>query len=119
MKLFRSADLDQLAAVVPETDPGLSVNWLEGPVAGPVLDLGVATLTTNGAAPPHAHRGGQVIIVLSGEGFVENDTERIEIGPGDVVFTPPGEMHTHGARGLGPLAHLTVTTGGFDLPEPA
>ena len=54
--------------------------------------------------------------MVSGRGWVETAGERGWIGPGDVVVTPPEELHTHGAADDGPMAHLTVTTGGFQLP---
>jgi quercetin dioxygenase-like cupin family protein len=116
VKVVRAGEVDELAAVQPHEPNGLHMKWLEGPVAGAQLDVGLVTLRPEGAAPPHAHHGGQLIVVLTGRGFVETGGERVEVGPGDVVISPPGEMHTHGATGGQPMAHLTVTTGGYDLP---
>ncbi len=105
----------------PEDDDGEQGSvlpaWLEGPYNGDRLDVAVVRVTSGGATPPHAHIGGQVIVVTSGRGFVETGGERVEIGMGDVVVCPPGEVHTHGALAGGPLAHLTVTTGGYRFPE--
>ncbi|WP_081865910.1 AraC family ligand binding domain-containing protein [Blastococcus sp. URHD0036] len=70
-----------------------------------------------GHARPHSHDGGQLIVVVSGNGWVETAGERVWICPGDVVITPPDELHTHGAADDGPMAHLTVTTGGFKRPS--
>jgi quercetin dioxygenase-like cupin family protein len=116
MKILRAGEVNELSKVLPEAGTGLNVNWLEGPVNGAQLDVGLVTLK-EGATPPHRHIGGQVIVVLSGEGFVETGEQRITIGPGDVVVCPPGELHTHGSQGDGPMAHLTVTTGGYDFPK--
>jgi quercetin dioxygenase-like cupin family protein len=58
-----------------------------------------------------------VIVVISGRGYVETADERVVVGPGDVVISPPGELHTHGADAAGPWAHLTVTTGGYRFSE--
>jgi quercetin dioxygenase-like cupin family protein len=116
MKLIRAAEVDQLASALPAAETTLAVNWLEGPSHGAPLDVGLVTISAGGAAPAHSHDGGQLILVLSGRGFVETAEARIEIGPGDLVISPPDEMHTHGAEAAGPMSHLTVATGGFKIP---
>lgn len=61
----------------------------------------------------HTHPGGQVLYVVSGSGRVASaDGESAEIGPGDVVRTPAGEEHWHGAGPDGFLFHLSLTTTG-------
>jgi quercetin dioxygenase-like cupin family protein len=97
----------------------LRPQWLDGPFNADRLDVAIVTMTPGAATPPHIHIGGQVLIVTAGQGFVEANGRRQTIEPGDVVVCPPGEMHVHGALGDQPLAHLTVTTGGYTFPEPA
>lgn len=61
----------------------------------------------------HSHPWGQVLYVVSGAGAVgTSDGERVQIGPGDVVGTPAGEEHWHGAGPEGFLFHLSLTTTG-------
>jgi quercetin dioxygenase-like cupin family protein len=96
---------------------GLDVRWLEGPANADRLDVGLVTVAPGNVTPPHVHLGGQVILVISGDGFVATETERVAIGMGDLVITPPGELHTHGAGPDSPLTHLTVTTGGYTFPQ--
>ena len=61
----------------------------------------------------HTHPEGQVLYVVSGAGRVQTaDGETIEIGPGDVVHTPPGEEHWHGATPNSYMVHLSLTTDG-------
>lgn len=61
----------------------------------------------------HTHPEGQVLYVVSGAGRVQTaDGETIEVGPGDVVHTPPGEEHWHGAAPNSYMMHLSLTTGG-------
>jgi quercetin dioxygenase-like cupin family protein len=117
MKVFRSDEVSDRSASLPSAASGLEVAWLEGPFNGAQLDVGLVTLSPAGATPPHRHIGGQVIVVLSGRGFVDCADGRVVIGPGDVVVSPPGELHTHGALGDSPMAHLTVTTGGYTFDE--
>src|SRR3954470_18999447 len=46
----------------------------------------------------HTHPAGQTLIVLSGTGWVQEwGQERQQLEPGDVVWTPPGVKHWHGA----------------------
>jgi quercetin dioxygenase-like cupin family protein len=61
----------------------------------------------------HTHPEGQVLLVVSGAGLVQTgDGQTVGIGPGDVVYAPPGERHWHGARPDSPMLHLSVTSGG-------
>lgn len=90
---------------------GLSLTWWQGPTTSDELDVGYATLDAGARTPPHTHHKGQVIVAVSGTGFIESDGERIEIHPGDVVISPAGEHHVHGAVDGSPWVHLTITTG--------
>jgi quercetin dioxygenase-like cupin family protein len=59
----------------------------------------------------HAHEGGQVLYVTTGEGRV-GTRERVErLRPGDVVHAPPGEEHWHGAGPESVLHHVAVSLG--------
>jgi len=117
MQVYRAAQVEELAAATPDQAATLAVNWLEGPTHGAPLDVGVVTISAGGEAAPHSHNGGQLIVVLTGRGFVETAAgERVSIGPGDVVISPPDELHTHGAEADGPMSHLTVATGGYQMP---
>jgi quercetin dioxygenase-like cupin family protein len=116
VRLLRAEEIDTLAAVEPAAEPGLAVTWLAGPVNAEPLDVGLVTLAPGAVTPLHSHDGGQVIVVVSGRGWVETAGHRVEVGPGDVVVTPPDESHTHGAADDGPMAHFTVTTGPNQFP---
>jgi len=57
----------------------------------------------------HAHAGGQLMVVIDGEGWVQArraEPQRIEVG--DAVVTGPNEEHWHGAGRGGPFAHIVV-----------
>ena len=61
----------------------------------------------------HTHPEGQVLYVVGGEGLVQTeDGTTVEISAGDVVYSPPGELHWHGAQADAPMMHLSLTTGG-------
>jgi quercetin dioxygenase-like cupin family protein len=57
----------------------------------------------------HTHPLGQTLIVVSGLGWVQRDGGPIEeIGPGDVVWFPPGLKHWHGATATTAMTHIAV-----------
>src|SRR4051794_13215513 len=99
MRVLRGDEVNELAAAIPDEPGRLQPEWLEGPFNSNRLDVGLVTVSRDGGAPPHVHIGGQVIVVLAGRGFVETRGDRVDVGPGDVVIAPPGELHSHGAAG--------------------
>ena len=57
----------------------------------------------------HTHPLGQTLIVTSGCGFVQSWGGPIRvIGPGDVVWCPPGEKHWHGASPTTSMTHIAI-----------
>lgn len=58
----------------------------------------------------HMHPKGQILIVTEGEGLVQEWGKSIrKIKPGDVIWTPPGVKHWHGASPKSSMAHNAVT----------
>ena len=57
----------------------------------------------------HNHPAGQYLIVTSGVGWVqERGGKKHEVHPGDVIWTPPGVFHWHGATATNAMSHLAV-----------
>lgn len=57
----------------------------------------------------HTHPLGQALIVTEGKGWIQQEGgERIEISAGDVIWTPPGVKHWHGATSDTSLTHLAI-----------
>jgi quercetin dioxygenase-like cupin family protein len=82
--LFSANDRSQVMAVQVTFEPGARTAW-------------------------HNHPAGQHLIVSSGVGWVqERGGEKREIRPGDVVWTPPGVAHWHGATADNAMSHLAV-----------
>jgi quercetin dioxygenase-like cupin family protein len=68
----------------------------------------------------HSHAVGQTLYVTDGEGRIQSRdrTEPIAtIRAGDVVLTPPGEWHWHGAAPDRFMAHLSMTEGPVEWGE--
>ena len=58
----------------------------------------------------HIHPAGQILIVTSGTGWVQEEGgEKREIKPGDVIWTPPGVKHWHGATATNSMGHIAIT----------
>jgi quercetin dioxygenase-like cupin family protein len=109
MRIVRPDEWQQ--AIPIDSPSGMAGVWLNGPTQDERLDAGVIGFAPGAATPPHVHHVGQVFVVLSGAGFVEVEGQRTELAPGDIVVTPAGQWHTHGAGPDGPMVHLSVTTG--------
>ena len=63
----------------------------------------------------HTHDGGQTLYVTEGEGRAQSSGDLImTIRSGDVVHTPSGEWHWHGAAPDSPMTHVTVQMAGPD-----
>ena len=88
-----------------------------GPLSEPQQEDGLTALGVQfepGARTHwHHHPGGQVLYVASGAGLVQNSHgETVVMAAGDVVTTPAGEVHWHGATPASPMMHLSLTTHG-------
>lgn len=58
----------------------------------------------------HSHPLGQTLIVTTGAGWVQQEGgAKQEIRVGDVVWTPPGMKHWHGATATDRLTHIALT----------
>jgi 4-carboxymuconolactone decarboxylase len=57
----------------------------------------------------HTHPLGQTLIVTAGTGWVQQKGgEKQEIKPGDVIWTPPGVKHWHGATATDRMTHIAI-----------
>lgn len=59
----------------------------------------------------HKHSNDQVLIVTQGQGIVETKDKVYEVKKGDVIWTPAGEVHRHGATKNTTFTHISVTKG--------
>lgn len=57
----------------------------------------------------HSHPLGQHLIVTAGSGWVQQEGgEKQPIKPGDVIWTPPGVKHWHGATATNAMTHIAI-----------
>jgi quercetin dioxygenase-like cupin family protein len=57
----------------------------------------------------HTHPAGQVLIILSGIGWVQQwGGKKHEVKAGDVIWTPPGVKHWHGGTPTTAMTHIAI-----------
>jgi quercetin dioxygenase-like cupin family protein len=57
----------------------------------------------------HSHPLGQTLIVTAGTGWVQQEGEdKRVIRPGDVIWTPAGVKHWHGATATSAMTHIAI-----------
>jgi quercetin dioxygenase-like cupin family protein len=66
----------------------------------------------------HTHEGGQLLLVLSGEGLVGDDDGIVRVTAGDKIWTPPGVRHWHGACPDRYMLHTGVSIAGVVWADP-
>jgi quercetin dioxygenase-like cupin family protein len=70
------------------------------------------TFTPGSRTHWHRHSAGQLLLVVSGQGWVAGrEHGRQIVRTGDLVWTDPDEDHWHGATNDSLLTHLAVTLG--------
>src|SRR5574341_587531 len=56
----------------------------------------------------HSHAVPQVLHCVEGRGILATESERNDVGPGDIVHVPAGEVHWHGAAPGSHFVHLSI-----------
>jgi quercetin dioxygenase-like cupin family protein len=81
--------------------------------------INAVTFTPGARTYWHSHEHGQILSVVLGSGWVcaEGQTPQ-RLGPGDVVWAAPGEVHWHGAATDSLLAHQAVSLGSTRWHDP-
>jgi quercetin dioxygenase-like cupin family protein len=78
-------------------------------VAPSRTSAGLVTFDVGARSHWHTHPLGQTLIVTAGKGWVQQEGgARLEIGPGDVIWTPPGVKHWHGATSTTGMSHIAI-----------
>jgi quercetin dioxygenase-like cupin family protein len=97
--------------------PGPAENFTGEVFVKPLFNPSVHTRTSAGQvtfgpsarSAWHIHPAGQTLIVTSGTGWVQQwGRPKQEIKPGDVIWTPPGVKHWHGASPTEPMTHVAI-----------
>ena len=99
MEISRDASRPVAHGTMAETFTGeVMVKPLFSPNTSISTGAGQVTFTPCARSAWHTHPAGQTLIVTSGTGWVQQwGGEKLQINPGDVIWTPPGVKHWHGA----------------------
>ncbi|TRO38312.1 cupin domain-containing protein [Pseudomonas putida] len=80
------------------------------PVRAPSrTSAGYVTFQPGARSMWHSHPLGQTLVVTAGTGWVQQQGgEKQVIRPGDVIWTPPGVKHWHGATASTGMTHIAI-----------
>jgi len=68
--------------------------------------------------PMHSHpEAEQVYVIVNGDGVMRVDGEEQPVGPGSLVFIPPGASHAIRNVGSDQLTYVSATSPPFRMPE--
>lgn len=65
----------------------------------------------------HTHSFDQLLVITSGVGVIGDSEQEYEVHAGDVILTPAGEAHSHGAAPGHRMSHVVVM--GYGETKPA
>lgn len=70
---------------------------------------GLVTFAPGARSAWHRHPKGQTLVITRGTGWVQQQGEaKLEVKEGDVVWTPPGVVHWHGATETDAMQHVAT-----------
>lgn len=73
------------------------------------VSAGLVTFQPGARSMWHTHPLGQTLVVTAGTGWVQQaGGEKQLIKPGDVIWTPPGVKHWHGATATNGMSHMAI-----------
>ncbi|MCD5996334.1 cupin domain-containing protein [Pseudomonas sp. CDFA 602] len=73
------------------------------------VSAGYVTFQPGARSNWHTHPQGQMLVVTTGSGWVQQEgAEKQVIKPGDVIWTPPGVKHWHGATSTTGVTHMAI-----------
>lgn len=109
MKITRATDIETRSGPADWFTGQVRFETLHGAEAPARAAIVRVTFEAGARTAWHNHPLGQTLIIVSGQGRVRREGGPVEpVGPGDVVWFPPGERHWHGAGPDGPMCHIAI-----------
>jgi quercetin dioxygenase-like cupin family protein len=84
----------------------------------PVQMEGAEAVEPGGHTPHHSHNYEHEVFVVEGAGRIEQDGDRRDLRPGDVVFVRPNVVHQFTNTGDGPFKFLCIVPVSYDCGTP-
>jgi len=78
------------------------------PEIGSSFNGAVVHFSKGAGTVPHTHTSDQILIIASGEGIVGDNDSEIVAKPGDIIFSPAGVKHWHGATNGSDFSHIMI-----------
>ncbi|WP_435036671.1 (R)-mandelonitrile lyase [Pseudomonas neuropathica] len=73
------------------------------------VSAGAVTFQPGARSAWHTHPKGQALVVTAGVGWIQQvGGEKTVIKAGDVIWTPPGVKHWHGATATTGMTHIAI-----------
>ena len=115
MKVIRISEVTE----TPNTSPGMTPGVTGQPIVTDAMANNFrcnhANFSRGATSKFHSHTSDQLLIITSGIGIVATETEEHEVTVGDVIHTPAGEKHLHGARKDTSMSHPSVNAKGSGM----
>ncbi len=109
MQVTRNASLAATRGPADNFTGSVVVSPLFGATEGRPISGAYVTFEPCARSAWHTHPAGQTLIVTAGKGWIQEwGGDKQEIGPGDVIWTPPGVKHWHGATVSSAMTHLAM-----------
>lgn len=109
MVINRAADQASMKSPTRHFTGNVRVASLFAERAPLTSSAGSVTFEPGARSAWHRHPAGQYLIVTSGVGRVQQSGGKVEeIRAGDVVWTPPGVKHWHGAAPTTSMTHIAL-----------
>ena len=109
MMIVRNSEEIERSAVQMEGVEGTHIQWLASKFDGaPNFAMRKFTMESGGRIGLHDHPWEHEIYILKGTGVAYNETQRINIKAGDVIYIPGNEPHGYDNTGDGELMFICM-----------
>ncbi|MHC4775032.1 MAG: cupin domain-containing protein [Planctomycetota bacterium] len=117
--LVRRADEMEGTPVQIEGAEAVAMRVMVGRADGaPTFSMRHFTVEAGGHTPHHSHNYEHEVFVVEGAGRIEQDGDRRDLRPGDVVFVGPNVVHQFTNTGDGPFKFLCIVPVSYDCGTP-
>ncbi|KQH81327.1 hypothetical protein AO501_07000 [Mycobacterium gordonae] len=109
MQITHEGDRPAMVGPVQFFTGDVTMKQLFGPAGSSKAHGGQLTFAAGARSVWHTHPAGQRLIVIEGSGWVQQwGGDRRQINSGDVIWTPAGIKHWHGATASSAMTHIAI-----------
>ncbi|MFF7709075.1 cupin domain-containing protein [Pseudomonas sp. NPDC007930] len=109
MSIVRNGEQPAIMGAPGDFTGNARIDPLMAARAPSTVSAGQVTFQPGGRSVWHTHPKGQTLVVTAGTGWVQQEgAQKTPIKPGDVIWTPPGVKHWHGATATTGMSHIAI-----------